>query len=102
MDWISDVTRGAWLRKRLDPSWWDMHFFVPHGFEAYARVFHPATRDRPADTGTWHGWQGNDVFDFEEEKITGPPSPILSGRRCTRWPSTIASSPAQLGTNTDK
>jgi hypothetical protein len=32
-----------------------MHCVVPHGYEAYARVFHPATRDRPAGTGTWHG-----------------------------------------------
>jgi hypothetical protein len=70
MNWIDDVNRGAWLRIHLDPSWRDMHVFVPHGFEAYARVFHPATRDRPADTGTWHGYAGADVFDFEEEKVT--------------------------------
>ena len=42
MEWISDpTTAGGWLAERLDDDW-SMHHFVPHGFEAYARVFHPA------------------------------------------------------------
>lgn len=42
MEWIADpTTAGAWLRERLDDDW-SMHHFVPHGFAAYARVFHPA------------------------------------------------------------
>ncbi|WEK13156.1 MAG: hypothetical protein P0Y48_11905 [Candidatus Microbacterium phytovorans] len=50
MEWTADVTAGDWLRDRLDDSenWGrSMHGVVPRGFAAYARVFHPATRDRP-------------------------------------------------------
>lgn len=42
-----DADRGAWLRPLLDDGGQDMHAVVPRGFPAYARVFHPATRDRP-------------------------------------------------------
>lgn len=97
MDWISDVNRGAWLRKHLDPSWCDMHVFVPHGFKAYARVFHPATRDRPADTGTWHGYAGTDVFDFEEEKIIWAAVADTFGAKMHSLASTTVSSPARPG-----
>ncbi|MGF2949540.1 hypothetical protein [Microbacterium alcoholitolerans] len=55
MEWIADVSRGEWLRARLDGSFDTMHGVVPRGFAAYARVFHPASvrsqyDDRPA---TW-------------------------------------------------
>lgn len=39
MEWVADVSVGDWLRERLDTDW-SMHHFVPHGFTAYARVFH--------------------------------------------------------------
>lgn len=45
---------GEWLRPLVDAQWHDMHAVVPRGFPAYARIFHPVTRDFPADTGTWH------------------------------------------------
>lgn len=42
MEWIAEPdAAGAWLRQRLRDDW-SMHHFVPQGFEAYARVFHPA------------------------------------------------------------
>lgn len=42
MEWIADpMDADGWLRERLDDDW-SMHHFVPHGFEAYARIFHPA------------------------------------------------------------
>lgn len=42
MEWIADpMTAGGWIRERLDQDW-SMHHFVPRGFAAYARVFHPA------------------------------------------------------------
>jgi len=42
MEWIANPqASGDWLRERLDDDW-SMHHVVPHGFEAYARVFHPA------------------------------------------------------------
>lgn len=51
MEWISDPNAaGAWLRARLD----DDLGVVPHGYAAYARVFHPASvqwlPDRPMPT----------------------------------------------------
>jgi hypothetical protein len=43
MEWTADVSAGDWLRERIDDPWrWTMHDVVPRGFEAYARVFHPA------------------------------------------------------------
>ena len=50
MEWTADVAAGDWLRDRLDDGrgWGGtMHGVVPRGFAAYARIFHPATRDRP-------------------------------------------------------
>jgi hypothetical protein len=47
------MAAGGWLRERLDDDW-TMHHVVPHGYEAYARVFHPAEvrslPDRPMPT----------------------------------------------------
>lgn len=50
---MGDVGRGEWLRERLDVRWRNMHSAVPHGFEAYARVFHPVAIDRPTGAATW-------------------------------------------------
>jgi hypothetical protein len=47
MQWSADVEAGAWIRDRLDAHSGGMLSFVPSGFEAYARIFHPAERDRP-------------------------------------------------------
>ncbi len=50
MEWTADVSAGDWLHERLDDvdAWTgSVHGVVPRGFEAYARVFHPAWRDRP-------------------------------------------------------
>lgn len=57
MEWIANpMAAGEWLRERLDQDW-SMHHFVPHGFEAYARVFHPAhvrkTPDAVDEATTW-------------------------------------------------
>lgn len=41
MEWIADPSPGAWLRERLDVGYATMHGVVPHGYRAYARVFHP-------------------------------------------------------------
>ncbi|NJC21057.1 hypothetical protein BJ994_000133 [Arthrobacter pigmenti] len=70
MEWIPDVERGAWLKERLNWSSNDMHAVVPRGFQAYARIFHPASRDRPAETKTWHGYEPGNVMDFETETVT--------------------------------
>jgi hypothetical protein len=48
MEWTADVGAGEWIRERLDEPWaGTMHDVVPHGFDAYARIFHPVDRDRP-------------------------------------------------------
>jgi len=48
MEWTADVRAGDWLRELVDDPWQGtMHGYVPRGFAAYARIFHPATRDRP-------------------------------------------------------
>lgn len=48
MEWTADVSAGDWIRERLDEPWsGTMHDVVPRGFPAYARIFHPAGRDRP-------------------------------------------------------
>jgi hypothetical protein len=54
MDSLPDAGSGRWIRPLLDPGARDMHCVVPHGYAAYARVFHPAIRDRPAASGSWH------------------------------------------------
>jgi hypothetical protein len=44
MEWTPDVSAGDWLRERIDDPWrGTMHDVVPRGFDAYARVFHPAS-----------------------------------------------------------
>lgn len=55
MEWTSDVAAGDWLVERIDDPWrYTMHDVVPRGFPAYARIFHPASRDRPAGE-SWPG-----------------------------------------------
>lgn len=41
MEWIADVSAGAWLRPLLDDGHGTMHDVVPHGYAAYARILHP-------------------------------------------------------------
>jgi len=53
MEWTADVSGGDWIRERLDdpdrrPT--SMHGFVPRGFPAYARIFHPGLADDAAVT----------------------------------------------------
>ncbi|WP_300266254.1 hypothetical protein [Microbacterium sp.] len=40
MRWTTDISAGDWLRDRVDGDW-SIHHFVPRGYEAYARIFHP-------------------------------------------------------------
>ncbi|MGZ0066638.1 hypothetical protein [Microbacterium arborescens] len=44
MEWTADVSTGEWLRERVDDPWrGTFHDVVPRGFEAYARILHPAS-----------------------------------------------------------
>jgi hypothetical protein len=57
MHWTGEIERGDWIRERLR-GWGVVGSTVPRGFNAYARVFHPAEgswRDAAAHSGsTWH------------------------------------------------
>lgn len=78
MEWTGDVAAGDWIRDRLDDHWaGTMHDVVPRGFEAYARILHPATRERPVDRG-WpadgdrDGWErfAADQPEVDTEAVT--------------------------------
>ena len=53
------MAQADWIVERLHPFAQDVGSIVPEGFEAYARVFHPAHRgDEPvrwAEVATWSG-----------------------------------------------
>ena len=59
-----DAERGSWLRPLLDTGGQDLNV-VPRGFPAYARVFHPARRDRPT------GEEGGPVTWAEAARVFG-------------------------------
>jgi hypothetical protein len=83
MEWTADVSAGDWIRDRLDDgeAWGQsMHGVVPHGFAAYARVLHPATRDRPvgaawprepySDHRAWSAFQAaHPDIEVDEERV---------------------------------
>ena len=68
MEALHDADAGSWIRPLLDPRARDMHCVVPHGYAAYARVFHPATRDRPVRSASWRRQDRSGFVDVE----TGP------------------------------
>ncbi len=55
MEPLRSAAAGEWLKPLIETPWRNMHAVVPRGFAAYGRIFHPAWRDHPEDTGTWHG-----------------------------------------------
>jgi hypothetical protein len=44
LEYVDDIAPAAWIAERLHPFAQDAGSIVPPGFEAYARVFHPAVR----------------------------------------------------------
>jgi hypothetical protein len=52
MDALLDDEQGRWLLPRLTAGSSTMHVAVPRGYPAYARIFHPAERDRPVLPGS--------------------------------------------------
>lgn len=62
MEWTSNVAAGEWIRERLDPEGLTFRSFVPRGFPAYARVFHPAHRERPVGLA-WPAVDDRDGWD---------------------------------------
>ncbi|MDQ4214831.1 hypothetical protein [Microbacterium capsulatum] len=66
MRWQDDTEVGSWIRDRLG-GWSDgMHAVVPHGFEAYARVFHRASvRSASGPAVTTEAWRALPDDGFE-------------------------------------
>lgn len=78
MEWTADVSSGDWIREGLDVPWGGtIHDVVPRGFRAYARVFHPAFRDRPVgrewpaegDRAAWEAFHRAPV-EVDGERVT--------------------------------
>jgi hypothetical protein len=44
LEYVDDLTPAKWIAERLHPFAQDAGAIIPPGFEAYARIFHPATR----------------------------------------------------------
>jgi len=44
LEYVDDLTPANWIAERLHPFAQDAGSIIPPGFEAYARIFHPATR----------------------------------------------------------
>ncbi|WP_243075911.1 hypothetical protein [Microbacterium sp. SS28] len=90
MEWTADVAFGEWIRARVDDPWRaTMHDVVPRGFEAYARIFHAADRDRPvgrawpplpygAHQDEWDAFQAA-APDIESERISWAESATAFG-----------------------
>ncbi|TJY69913.1 hypothetical protein E4J89_09480 [Arthrobacter sp. CAU 1506] len=58
MDALLNDEQGRWLSPRLSAGSSTMHVAVPRGYPAYARIFHPAERDRPVPAGSQQGQVG--------------------------------------------
>ena len=43
LEYVDDLTPAMWIAERLHPFAQDAGAIIPPGFEAYARIFHPAT-----------------------------------------------------------
>lgn len=65
--WVSDVSRGGWLRTMDAERFKSVLAVVPPGFAAYARIFHPVERDRPRATHTWRGIDRRAYLDGVED-----------------------------------
>ncbi|MEX2047754.1 MAG: hypothetical protein WEE03_11375 [Chloroflexota bacterium] len=44
LEYVDDLTLARWIAERLHPFAQDAGAVIPPGFDAYARIFHPATR----------------------------------------------------------
>jgi hypothetical protein len=70
MDALLDDEPGRWLLRRLDAGSSSMHVAVPRGYPAYARIFHPAERDRPEHSGSWHEDAGKGALPVTSEQVS--------------------------------
>ena len=77
MHWTGETERGDWIRDRVH-GWGVVGSTVPRGFDAYARIFHPADmlwREVAARSGTtWHPavqWESIDPSESHGQPMIG-------------------------------
>jgi hypothetical protein len=70
MDALLDDEQGRWLLPRLTAGSSTMHVAVPRGYPAYARIFHPAERDRPVLPGRQQGQVESGEFHLTSEQVS--------------------------------
>ncbi|MEV7646403.1 hypothetical protein [Arthrobacter sp. NPDC089319] len=70
MDALLDDEQGRWLLPRLTAGSSTIHVAVPRGYPAYARIFHPAERDRPAPQDSQQGHVGAGEFHLTSEQVS--------------------------------
>ncbi|UNK46631.1 hypothetical protein [Arthrobacter sulfonylureivorans] len=70
MDALLDDEQGRWLLPRLTAGSSTMHVAVPRGYPAYARIFHPAERDRPVLQGGQQGQVGTSELHVTSEEVS--------------------------------
>lgn len=94
MSWQSlppseDVEAADWISERLHPFAQDVGSVIPPGFEAYARIFHPASASRdwnPVDVrwSTVASWSGRTVH--PEMQFHSIAAPLERGEPVGRMP----------------
>ena len=94
MSWQSlppseEVQAADWIRERLHPFAQDVGSVIPPGFDAYARIFHPASASRdwnPVDVrwSTVASWSGRTVH--PEMQFHAIASPVERGEPVGRLP----------------
>jgi hypothetical protein len=81
---VDGASAGGWIKSRLDGEFATVTSVVPRGFEAYARIFHPADAlGQPVSWAEVAAKVGATPHrEMQWEAIVGPPDPSGS-----RWPS---------------
>lgn len=81
LSWSDDVAQAEWIGQRLTPRAMTAIAFVPAGFQAYARILHPAEEPRWGerlvrwrDVAAWSGLPLDPYAEFAS--IALPPGPV--------------------------
>lgn len=91
LSWSDDVAQAGWIAEQLDPSGANTTTsVVPSGFEAYARILHPAEEPKRRgrlvrwhEVAAWSGLQLNPYAQFHSVALPSEPrdvAPPWSGR----------------------
>ena len=76
-----DVSAGLWVQEGFGPRFKHIESLLPRGFEAYARIFHPARAldDHPvrwSDVAAWSGRTAHPLMAFERISVPTPESEL--------------------------